>query len=577
MKKKTKKRIRRFLFWLLFIILFLVGGVSLVAYYYGNRILKGYVIRTIETESKGLYHAEIRGLHINLLIGRISLTGFRLVPDTVVYNRLKKEEPLSPMLFTARIEIFRVLGLDFKKAILDKEISIRRIDIENPDIVIRIYPSPVEPKDTSTTHRMLAVPLPKALVSISIGHVKLKDGKLTVIDAVKTPADTFLIPRINVLVTNFLVDSVHQGKRRIFNSDDITLSLSGLKIKTKNGMYRISSGEIGLSTGRSEAWIGDLKIEPLYSEHDFSRKLGYQTDRMNIAIGRIAMHGLDLRQAMIHRKIIARCVEIEKLNVDNYRDKRVPARKNFFPPLPHQALMKAKVYLRIDSVTVTEGKVSYSEQVGNEPGRLFFDRISGTILNMTNDTEMIRINKTVMSAEAILYLMGKGKLWARIDFPLGAKQDAFTFTGRLDRMELKEINPMVTKLAPAEILGGTITSLYIPPVRATDHVAKGTLDFRYTDLEFHIKTENTTGWSTFKNKVLNFAAGIYVVNNNPNNDGKLTEGIIYFERDRTKGIFNYLWKSTFSGLKSAMHVNTKEQKEIKKEKRKESRKARKKE
>jgi len=51
---------------------------------------------------------------------------------------------------------------------------------------------------------------------------------------------------------------------------------------------------------------------------------------------------------------------------------------------------------------------------------------------------------------------------------------------------------------------------------------------------------------------------------NPSSNGKFRPGVIYFKRDKEKSIFNFLWKSTFSGLKSTMGINTDKQKEIKK-------------
>jgi hypothetical protein len=44
-----------------------------------------------------------------------------------------------------------------------------------------------------------------------------------------------------------------------------------------------------------------------------------------------------------------------------------------------------------------------------------------------------------------------------------------------------------------------------------------------------------------------------------NMDGSLPEeertGTISFERDKTRSIFNYWWKSLFSGIKSAFHLD----------------------
>ena len=39
-------------------------------------------------------------------------------------------------------------------------------------------------------------------------------------------------------------------------------------------------------------------------------------------------------------------------------------------------------------------------------------------------------------------------------------------------------------------------------------------------------------------------------------------GTIYFVRNKNGSIFNYLWKSLFTGLKSTMGFNSKAQKEM---------------
>jgi hypothetical protein len=63
---------------------------------------------------------------------------------------------------------------------------------------------------------------------------------------------------------------------------------------------------------------------------------------------------------------------------------------------------------------------------------------------------------------------------------------------------------------------------------------------------------------------------IILPSGNPGNDGKLRKGIIYFKRDKNKGFFNYVWKSTWSGLKSSVGINTKQQREIKRTQRKDN-------
>jgi hypothetical protein len=55
---------------------------------------------------------------------------------------------------------------------------------------------------------------------------------------------------------------------------------------------------------------------------------------------------------------------------------------------------------------------------------------------------------------------------------------------------------------------------------------------------------------------------LLIAKNNPDDGGKMRQGIIYFERDTTKGFVNFIWKSVLSGIKSSVGVNSKTQKEM---------------
>jgi len=62
--------------------------------------------------------------------------------------------------------------------------------------------------------------------------------------------------------------------------------------------------------------------------------------------------------------------------------------------------------------------------------------------------------------------------------------------------------------------------------------------------------------------LLTEVVNLLLSDSNPNEDGKMKHGVIYFERDPSKGFFNFVWKSILSGIKSSVGVNSKTQKEI---------------
>ena len=155
------------------------------------------------------------------------------------------------------------------------------------------------------------------------------------------------------------------------------------------------------------------------------------------------------------------------------------------------------------------------------------------------------------------------KLDVTVDFKFGDKRNSFTFSALTGPIDLVEINPMLSNLLPARVVSGKLDKLVVPQVYANDDVAKGSLLFYYNDLSVEVKDKKQTTWTKIKTGVINWAANDLIINNNnPTKAGKMKTGVISFNRDKGKGIINYFWKSTLSGLKSTMGFNSKAQKEM---------------
>jgi hypothetical protein len=350
----------------------------------------------------------------------------------------------------------------------------------------------------------------------------------------------------------------------MFNADDISIVLNGLSVMSKNKLNLVSFGEIGLSTGKNSVYIRDFHLQPHYDRMEYMKRFGWQTDRLDILVHMLTLNRFDLRQLVFEGKFHAGLLEVTGLVVDDYRDKRIPRKPGFKPPMPQDGLRKLKSYLKIDTVILTNGKATYSEQTGTEPGTIFFDRMNATLTGLTNDSALLH-SGLVSVLKGTAYLMGKGKMDVEFRFMFGDKNNAFSFSGVVGAMDLREVNPMLTKLLPAEIVSGNMTQISIPMVLADDDAAKGKLTFRYKGLKLKLNSKEESTWNSIKTGVVGWVANDFVVSDeNPFKSGKLKSGQIHFLRDKEKGIINFVWKSVLSGLKSQMGFNSREQKEMKK-------------
>ena len=549
---------------ILIILLILTGGIFTFAYFYYGKIIRDILIENVKRSSKGLYRAEIGSLYLNIIDGNLSLKHLELIPDTVYYRKQQNRDTLSPLLFRLNVDNFKVVNFNIWSAIHERKIDISAIRILSPAITVyRMQPS-TKAREDKPSAKLMSIPLPKGLISICIKEIEILNGKLDFYDL---SADTLIhqsVPSCSVMIRNILVDSAHQGKRRLFNADDISIKISGISLKTKNGLNLISLSEIGLSTGSNSLYVNGFHLVPQYNRYDYTRKLGFQTDRMDVFAGQIKAQRLNLRELILEGKVQAGLLEIDSLVLDDYRDKRIPRRPGFKPPMPQDGIRKLKTYLKIDTVMLHKGKATYSEQVDKEAGTIFFDKMEAVFTGLTNDSVLLQAG-LVSELKGTAWLMGKGKLDASFSFRFRDKRNSFTFSAHLGPVDLREINPMLTKLQPAEIRSGKIDEMVIPLVTANDDVATGKLLFYYSDLRIAMTTKKETTWNSIKKGVVNFVANDLVVNKeNPAKSGKMKTGLIFFKRDKGKGIINFLWKSAFPGLKSTMGFNSKEQKEMKK-------------
>ena len=557
-----KKTIRRIILWSLAFFIIIAGTLFAVGYFYYSRIIRSYLVETVATESKGLYKVEIGDLSLNIADGNLTIDRFALLPDTAFYRTHAGTDTLSPLLIKLTINQFRIRGFHAMDALKQRKIDVNRIRFIGPEVTVFRMRIPVKSAEDNPKEMPMSIPLPKGLKSIRVGEFIIENARLDFVDCSHDSITKNRFPTCNIFIKQILVDSAHQGKRRLFNADDISINLGAYSLPLKNGMNKISFGELGLSTGSGKVYMKNFHVEPLYNKHDYTRKLGYQTDWMDIRITLLQFHRINFRKLLFEGNLQAGLLEIDSMGLQDYRDKRIAPRPGFRPPMPQEGLRKLHTCLRIDTLLLKNGKVIYEEQTGNIPGSIFFDRLHATLTGLTNDSVLLG-GGLVSELKGTAYLMGKGKIDATVRFNFGDKRNAFTFQAQVSPFDLTEINPMLSNLLPAKVVAGRLAKLQVVNVIANDDVATGKLLFYYNGLSVDVLDKKQTTWTKIKTGVINWAANDLIINNdNPTKKGKVHTGTIYFRRDKGKGIINFFWKSVLSGLKSTMGFNSKAQKDL---------------
>lgn len=566
--KKISKRFKVSLMIIAGVIVLLLITVFLFAYIRGSRVLKNYLTELVVKESKGLYTLDIEDLDITLIPGWISIKGIKLIPDSNRYRYLQSVDSSGSALFTISISRIQVRKVDFISMARHKKFDIGKVIIIDPSIEIDIFKTKNKPGEKKARKQQrIQITLPPAIESLKLDAIRLMKGSLRIHDHRGDTVKEIFFPSITFEADNIYADHSGKPETRLFNADDIRLTVAGYSMNTANGMNSISLGELSMSTAKSELKLKNFILKPLLDRKEYAKKARFQTDRMDITVDAITLSELKFDTAILTGRILAKRIAVNGLQIDDFRDQSWPRKPGLRPPLPQDLIPLIPVPFYIDTVSVENSKAAYSEQKAAGPGKVFFTELCGKIYPLTNDSIMLQQSYT-MHLDGSALLMGKGKLKASFSFKVPDKNSNFSLYASVGPMELREFNQVVGPLAGIEITSGKLERMEIPNISFTNYQSTGILKFYYSNLKIKLLKKDNSDWSGIKSSVLGFAANTYVSSDNPRANGKFNEGIIRFQRDTEKSIFNYLWKSIFTGLKSTVGINSKEQKEIKKERKK---------
>ena len=514
------------------------------------------------------YVLEARSLEVHSYPANIIVRGIKVTPLKTAIGR-----PGGNTLASISIPEIRLRGFYFDKAIFEKQWLVEEIYVERPDLTIEMNQENEmknEKQKTELFDPAGLIKFPTFMKTIAVSKLSIVHADARLIIHRHDSTRSWSLKNMVLQVTRFREDAFtrsNPGNTPLFNSDDITFSSPGFSWASSDSMYTYAIGRFGFSTGAASAFVDSVSMVPNYSRSDFSRKLGYQTDRIELRVPGIKVLQADFRKLAGERQLHASKVLLDGLDFQSYRDKRFPFPSWQRPLMPASMVERISFPLSFDTIALSNGFAAYEEQTGAEPGRIWFDQMSailtGFITPSANTNADRRPNS--MDLHATTRIMGIAPTEAWFHFKTNSPTDSFTVHATVNELHLPAINPMLSKLLPANIRRGTATSTEIISIIADSSKATGSLNFRYHNLAVQLQPTRPGTWHLIEQALLTEAVNLYLADRNPNEAGKMKTGIIYYERDPTKGFLNFVWKSVLSGIKSSVGVNTKAQREIKKQ------------
>jgi hypothetical protein len=494
-------------------------------------------------------------------IREMNHTGFRVRYDTMFVDWKKNEVIMEKLLIqkdvydTACVDTefisipkLYIRGLGVFTAIFRREIDIHEVEMIEPHMVWRN--NTTFKTDTSLDR---SGPMP-----LRIGELYARNFSLEYMDSSSCELVTGATSDLHA--TGFFLDLSDTAKAE-WNADKLHV---GKTVITQPGSwynYKIHQASFNFVSG--EILIDSFLIQPSLPKIAFGRRAGHDLDRIDGVIPFIKITNFKYSYSD-SLDVAAGAAEVQFF-FKIFHDKRLP-HKQKYTLLPVQMIKQFGFKLSIDSLKVIKSYVSYEEipPGGDESGIVYFDDVYASIYNISNDATL----KRGIEMQARSRFMGQGILKVKSEFPWEDK-DQCLINGSLRDFDLKEVNSMLEPTTNLKIESGRLDELSFQ--FAYDHQkSTGELELNYRDLKLltfkeEEKLEKAKSRKRNKGKsddelkkddLKTFLLNAFVIRKNM--DDRVPEekrkGAIEFYRNTERSLFNYWWKSLYSGIKSAFNL-----------------------
>jgi Domain of Unknown Function (DUF748) len=383
---------------------------------------------------------------------------------------------------------------------------------------------------------------------IELKEIKVQKINLPGVDLyVKDTVDTDTLAHVLSHVEMKDLSVVKQLDSLIWKNGEIEVSEFALHLYKSD--YGVSTHKAVVNIESRTISIDSFRIQPTLTKAEYMKKQGKQSTYFAGAVDKLRI--TDVNWFTYPNASL----EIKKLDLtfdfQMFRDKRYPFLQFEKRDLPSQFIHKLPIQIAIDSVTITDSYLNYEEfpEQSDSSGAVYFEKLDAVVINIHNNPK--RDDEMKMFAQA--NFMGSGLLNAFFTFPSDTLKRC-TVSGTLKNLALPDLNNMLGAAAKVKVETGVMTSLKFD-FSYNDIESRGNVALVYDDLKILTlkNKDDEQAVSHLKTLLLNTILIKKDVFQNISSDQR--KGEIHFIRDQKRSVFNYWWKSIFSGVKSAFYID----------------------
>ncbi|HTH83523.1 MAG TPA: hypothetical protein VL490_11340 [Mucilaginibacter sp.] len=548
------------------VIILILGGTGWYLYnnyIAGNKwkpLLQAKLKELVLKSTDSLYHIEYSDFDLNITSGDATLTDFKLVLDSAVYQKLVAQKKAPDNLFILSVKKLTIDNVGARKAYREKILDIKDISIDKPNLTIinkrYSFNDTVKVGKPKTPYQLIK----NIFKQLRINSISLKDISVNYVNKSNPATKQTALKHLDINISNIVIDSLSAlDSTRFYYTKGIEVILHNYKIATPDSMYKAELKQIYFSTAKREIILDKVSFLPRYNRTEFYRRLGTSGDIFTLKFKKIAISNIDLQRFLRDQKLYAGAMDIFNSNVQIYSNNAYQGKKSIkIGKDPHQALQRVALDMRLKRLNLAHTDIIYSETdaTTGQTGIITFNNTNGFFQNVTNDADVKKRNP-FMTARINTHFMDAAPLQVNFKFNLNAKNGAFNYSGTLGKLDGRILDKLVKPLAMVHVQSADVEKLNFD-VDANNYNGKGHLEFYYKNLNVQLlkKVDGQAELQTqgFISKVAN---ALIIEKDNPDKKGNFRPGPIDLQREPTTSFFSFLYKGLLDGLKPSVGFDKK--------------------
>jgi len=504
---------------ILLIVIGIITVILIILLFFANSFVKNKIEALLQNNIPDHIENSYESISVNVLGGTVSLNELSL--------QIKLKD--SSLIQTKAImKSFTIAGVSYWDYIFNDEIHVGSIKFE--DLQLEYYKDHKnKPKDSIEGEKPIELPKP-----IIIDNINFENTAVSIFD--KSKDSTFLYSKnINVAIEDILLNESTLLQKIPIKYGDVSIQTDSIFFKT--GIYEdlfVNHLEIE----NNNITLKDIHFKTKYSKTELSKIITKERDHLNIKVDEFKINNLDFGFENDSLFVKSNLISINKTDAAFYRDKLV-ADDYKLKNLYSKSLRELPIKLTIDSVSIVNSKVEYSEKghPENPAGVLTISNLNGGVSNLSNTYSSPE--KTTIYVEAIF--MKNSPMDATWSFDINQINDAFTFVGHLGKLEASDMNVFIAPLINVKLEGEIIETYFDITGDYNQSVINISQDYDNIKVDIFNKKKK-------KRKALSEIANVFI-NDDSEVDGQIFHNVTAnASRDKTKSFFNYLARNLKSSL-----------------------------